>query len=61
MLSLTRKYGERVLLTTREGEEIIVEVGKPKHGGPAVVLHFKAPHSVKILRAELADKKEEAK
>jgi len=61
MLSLTRKYGERVLLTTREGEEIIVEVGKPKHGGSNVVLHFKAPQSVKILRAELMDEKKEEK
>lgn len=51
MLVLSRRPGERILLTTSTGDEIWLEVVKiPSQG--KVSLGFSAPPSVKIEREE---------
>ena len=53
MLVLSRKSGERVVLTLASGEEIWVGVGHVTPNGK-VLLTFQAPDDVDIYREELA-------
>ena len=57
-LVITRKSGQRIILTgiLKEGEEVSIEVNYD--GGDRTKVYIKAPDSIRILREELIDPEE---
>ena len=53
MLTLRRRKGERIVLTTSAGERITVLV---EHAGATVSLAIAAPQTVTVNRGEVQDK-----
>jgi len=57
MLVLTRKVGQQVVVTTKTGEDIVIDVCHVK--GSYTKLGIKAPEDMKILRKEVFDRNAE--
>ena len=55
MLVLTRRFGERLLLTTPDGCEIEVHILERDGNKNVVKVGIEAPREVKVLRAELTE------